>query len=251
MLYFICGRVWLNFGGDGRMAVVITGKKSNSEEIFEHLKRFYLLNQLPEDYVFFDDVNAFFSSLKKFFYDISIILDSDIDLAYRVKETSPKTKIIFISSTAKFAVEGYKADISCYLLRPVNFGNFEFAMKKCLGWFNKKSEYIVVSSNWQKIPVFFKDILFAEKNGHNIIIHTKKETISTRMTFRDFVAKTKNFKYFVNCVRGALVNLDWVSKMETQNFLMASGERIPIRRQDRKKLRQIYAQYLIERRNQT
>ena len=79
------------------MAVVITGKKSNSEEIFEHLKQFYLLNQLPEDYVFFDDVNVFFSSLKKFFYDISIILDSDIDLAYRVKETSPKTKIIFIN----------------------------------------------------------------------------------------------------------------------------------------------------------
>ena len=243
-------RVWRKFGGDGKMAVVITGKKSNSEEIFKHLKQFYLLNQLPEDYVFFDDVNMFFLNLKKFFYNISIILNSDIDLAYRVRKTSPKTKIIFISSTDMFAVEGYKADISCYLLQPVNFEDFEFAMKKCLGCFNKKSEYIEVSSNWQKLPVFFKDILFAEKNGHNIVIHTKKETISTRMTFRDFVAKTKNFPHFINCVRGALVNLDWVSKMETQNFLMASGERIPIRRQDRKKFRQIYAQYLIERRNQ-
>ena len=233
------------------MAVVIIGKKSYDEEIFGHLKRFCFFNQLPEDCVFFDNVDMFFLRLKEFFYDISIILDSDIDIAYRIKKISPKTKIIFISSTDEFAVEGYKADISCYLLRPVDFGDFEFAMKKCLGCFSKKSEYIEVSSNWQKIPVFFKDILFAEKNGHNIIIHTKKETISTRMTFRDFVAKTKNFPHFINCVRGALVNLDWVRKMETQNFLMANGERIPIRRQDKKKFRQIYTQYLIERRNQT
>ena len=232
------------------MSVAIIGKKSDSEAIFKHLKRFYLLNQLPEDYIFFDDVNIFFSNLRNFSYDISIILDCGINLAYKIKATSPKTKIIFISSTDRFAIEGYKADISFYLLQPVDFKDFEFAMKKCLGSFNKKNEYIMVSSNWQKIPVFFKDILFAEKNGHNIIIHTKKETISTRMTFKDFMAKTKKFPYFINCVRGALVNLGWVNKMETQNFLMANGERIPIRRQDRKKLKQIYSRYLIESRNQ-
>ena len=233
------------------MPAILIGEKSNCDLILGHLRKFYASNQLAEDCCVCDDVNAFFLNLKEVFYDISIILNRNIDIAYKVKEISPKTKIIFISSTDEFAIEGYKAGVSHYLLQPVNFQDFEFAMKKCLNCFDKKGEYIIVSSNWQKIPVFFEDILFAEKNGHNIIIHTKKEIISTRMTFREFMIQTRNFPYFINCVRGALVNLAWVSKMETQNFLMASGERIPIRRQDRKKFRKIYSQYLIDSRNES
>ena len=66
------------------------------------------------------------------------------------------------------------------------------------------------------------------------------------MTFKDFLEKTKHFPNFIHCVKGALVNLAWVDNLESQNFLMTTGERIPIRRQDRKKIKNIYTQYLID-----
>lgn len=231
------------------MPIAILGPKPTQNMILPHLKQFYKNNNLQPDYIFFENLDQFFTELKKQYWSIIITLNQPISLIYKIKKQSPKTKIVFISPTNEFAIEGYKADISYYLLHPVNFEEFQLALNKCLNYLNKNNEYIIVNSNWQKIPIFLKDILFAEKNGHNIIIHTKNKIISTRMTFKDFLEKTKNFPNLINCVRGAMVNLSWVKSLESQNFLMTNGERIPIRRQDRKKIKQIYAQYLIESQN--
>lgn len=231
------------------MPIAILGQKSTQNTILPYIKQFYKNNNLQSDYICFENSDQFFAEQKKQYWNIVITLNQPINLIYKIKKQSPKTKIVFISPTDKFAVEGYKADISYYLLHPVDFGEFQLALNKCLHCLNKTNEYIIVNSNWQKIPIFFKDILFAEKNGHNIIIHTKNKVISTRMTFKDFIKKTKKFPNLINCVRGAMVNLSWVENLESQNFLMTNGERIPIRRQDRKKIKQIYAQYLIDNQN--
>ncbi len=232
------------------MPIAILGQKSTQNVLLPHLKNFYQDKNLQPDYVFFENSDEFFKEIKKQNWKIVITLNQTINLIYTIKKQLPKSKIIFISPTDKFAVEGYKANISYYLLHPVKFEEFQLAMNKCLHCLNKNNEYMIVNSNWQKTPIFFKDILFAEKNGHNIIIHTQSKTISTRMTFKDFLEKTKKCPNLINCVRGALVNLSWVKALESQNFLMTNGERIPIRRQDRKKIKQIYTQYLIDSKNQ-
>lgn len=232
------------------MSIAILGQKSIYSTIATHLMKFYTANNLQPDHVFFENASQFFTEQANQYWTIVITLNQPMSLIYKIKKQSPKTKIIFIFPTDKFAIEGYKADVSYYLLLPVKFEEFQLAINKCLNCSNKNNEYMIVNSNWQKTPIFFKDILFAEKNGHNITIHTKNKIISTRMTFKDFMEKTKNFPNFINCVRGALVNLSWVDNLESQNFLMSTGERIPIRRQDRKKIKQIYAQYLIDSQNQ-
>ena len=228
------------------MPIAILGSKSTYNKILVYLKQLYQNNKLLTDHIFFENFDIFTSELQKQYWHIAITLNQPMELIYEIKKVSPKTKIIFISPTDKFALEGYRADISYYLLYPINCSEFQLAINRCLNCCQEYNEYIVVNSNWQKIPIFLKDIIFAEKNGHNIIIHTKNKTISTRMTFKDFIEKTKHFSNFINCVKGALVNLSWVDNLESQNFLMTSGERIPIRRQDRKKIKNIYTQYLID-----
>lgn len=227
------------------MTIAILGSKSTYNKIPIYLEQIYQNNSLVTNHIFFENFDQLVSELKKQYWNIVITLNQPMKLVYEIKKESPKTKIIFISSTDKFAIEGYKADVSYYLLYPINYDELKFAINKCLNYCHESNEYIVVNSNWQKIPIFFKDVMFAEKNGHNIIIHTKNKTVSTRMTFKDFLEKTKHFPNFINCVKGALVNLSWVDNLEPQNFLMTTGERIPIRRQDRKKIKEIYTQYLI------
>lgn len=227
------------------MTIAILGSKSTYNKIPIYLEQIYQNNSLVTNHIFFENFDQLVSELKKQYCNIVITLNQPMKLVYEIKKESPKTKIIFISSTDKFAIEGYKADVSYYLLYPINYDELKFAINKCLNYCHESNEYIVVNSNWQKIPIFFKDVMFAEKNGHNIIIHTKNKTVSTRMTFKDFLEKTKHFPNFINCVKGALVNLSWVDNLEPQNFLMTTGERIPIRRQDRKKIKEIYTQYLI------
>ena len=155
------------------MPIAILGSKSTYNKISVYLKQICQNNKLLTDHIFFENFDIFISELQKQYWHITITLNQPIELIYEIKKVSPKTKIIFISPTDKFALEGYRADISYYLLYPINCNEFQLAINKCLNCCQKHNEYIVVNSSWQKIPIFLKDIIFAEKNGHNIIIHTK------------------------------------------------------------------------------
>lgn len=222
------------------MNIAIFGEK---EEFLNFEKKIYKLNKeqnynlLPN---FYEDKQALIQNIK----DINIFVlihsnnyDNIINIAPVIKKNNPSSKIIFCCKTAKWAVQGYKLDIYYYILMPFSYEEFKFAIKKCT---KLNDEVITINSNWQKIPIAIKDIHFVEKQGHNIIIHTTDRNFSTRVTFKKFVENFKYNKNFSNCIRGTIVNFDWVDSIKLQNFLMKSGEKIPIRRKDRKKIKELF-----------
>ena len=133
------------------------------------------------------------------------------NLCSKIKKQNANCKIIFSSHSKEFAIEGYKVDLSYYMLLPLSYNDFTFAIKKCLKYFKKtKENTIIIKSNWQKIPISVEDICFAEKQGHNIIIHTINKKLSTRSTFANFADMLKNRKNFIIPIRGTIVNLNCV-----------------------------------------
>ena len=236
------------------MKVIIISESSFQKQLESILKNFEKINKIKFITLFINTEKISASNIKTKDFDIAIIYHSiknpsAFELAVKIKTNNPKCEIIFISSSIEFAVEGYKINLSYYLLQPFNYDEFSFAMQKCLKNLNIDLKCILVSSNWQKINIKIDSIQFAEKIGHNVMIHTEKQTISTRTTFTKFLENFQNSSQFVNCVRGALVNLNWVEKIESQNFLMKTGNRISIRRKDRKKIKQLYNEFLANKQN--
>ena len=163
--------------------------------------------------------------------------------AVSIKKINKSCNVIFCCSNELFAVEGYKMEISYYLMLPMQYNEFEFVIDKYL----KINEYIEIKSNWQKIMILVNEIHFAEKQGHNIIVHTPKKNYSTRTTFEKFASKFEKQKNFINCIRGTLVNLCWVSEIKGQNFIMKNNDSIPIRRQDRKKIKKMFFEFQLNK----
>ena len=95
--------------------------------------------------------------------------------------------------------------------------------------------------------LYVNEIIFAEKQGHNIIIHCQNKKLTTRTTFKDFIKIFEKNSNFVSCIKGTLVNLNWVDCIVSQNFIMKTGEKIPIRRQDRKKFKDLFFDYTINK----
>ena len=241
------------------MEIAIISDSSMQEHIDTMLKKFTSINMLNLNYVIFNtkiEFQNFIDQQNYFPFKIIVMIQSNkqpdlFQLASNIKRCHPKCEIIFSSKNPKFAIEGYKIDLSFYLLQPFTYEDFAFALNKCLKNFIYGLKYITVNSNWQKINIELNQIQFAEKLGHNVIIKTENKTISTRCTFAEFLKKFQDNTDFINCVKGALVNLNWVKSIEPQNFLMQSGDRISIRRQDRKKIKQIYNNFLIQKQNET
>ncbi len=230
------------------MEFAVVGEKSEFVE-FKNLLHFY--NKSNETFlsaVFYEQYDKFLFELtdKKFklcFLVHSLNHNKISDLSIKIKQIVKNCKIVFCSESEKFAVIGYKLGFSHYVLLPLEYEEFEYVIKKFL----KIEENIIIKQNWQKILIPIHEIMFAEKQGHNIIVHTPKKNYSTRTTFEKFASKLEKQKNFINCIRGTLVNLCWVSEIKGQNFIMKNNDNIPIRRQDRKKIKKMFFEFQLNK----
>ena len=230
------------------MNLFFYGDKQKFIEIEKQIKNFEKINKEKFNITFYDKLNNFLTNISNENIDVIFLLHSEkfenvIDLTINIKKINKKHKVIFCSKTDRYALKGYKVELFYYILFPVKYSEIEYIFNKFLD----KKESIIIKSNWQKISISTNDIHFAEKQGHNVIIHTSNEIISTRTTFKEFAENFKNKENFINCIRGTIVNLDWVLKIISQNFVMKNGQKIPIRRKDRAKIKNLFFKYNLQK----
>ncbi len=230
------------------MNLFFYGDKQKFIEMEKQIKIFEEKNKEKFNITYYDKLNIFLTDISNENINIIFLLHSEkfediINLTINIKKINKNHKVIFCSKTDKYALKGYKMELFYYILFPVEYSEIDFVFKKFL---NKK-ETIIVKSNWQKISISINEIHFAEKQGHNVIIHTSNEIISTRTTFKEFAENFKDKKNFVNCIRGTIVNLNWVLKIVSQNLLMKNGQKIPIRRKDRTKIKDLFFKYNLQK----
>lgn len=230
------------------MNLFFYGDKQKFIEIEKQIKIFEKRNNKNFNINFYNKLNNFLSDISNEHVDIIFLLHSTefediLNLTINIKKINKKHKIIFCSNTNKYALKGYKMELFYYVLFPIEYTELDYIFNKFLD----KKENIVVKSNWQKISISINDIHFAEKQGHNVLIHTSNEIISTRTTFKEFAGNFKNKDNFVNCIRGTIVNFDWVLKIVSQNFVMKNGQKIPIRRKDKTKIKDLFFKYNLQK----
>lgn len=232
------------------MNLAVFGEKIEFYEIINNVNLFNKENKTNVAAFFYDDFNSFLKEAKEKNFKIIFLMHSSnhpkiLNLAIDLKNFNKNLNIVFCCETEEFAIVGYKFCLSQYILLPMAYEEFKFSiLNSC-----KKEKKIIVKSNWQKILINLKDIQYAEKQGHNIIIKTISEKISTRTTFKKFIENFKDDEDFVNCVRGIIVNLNWVEKITSQSFIMKNKEKIPIRRKDRKLLKILFLKFQLRKNN--
>lgn len=224
------------------------GEKFEFLALKEKINQFCLKNNLNFTIDFYENLKIMLQEIANKKIQMVFLIHSRnfpdiINISIRIKEENQNCKIVFCSETEKFAVAGYKFKISFYLLIPISEEDIYFILKEI----SKINETIVIKTSWQKTLVYVKDIMFAEKQGHNVLVHCSNKTLTTRTTFKNFAELFKNKTNFVSCIKGTIVNLDWVDCIISQNFIMKTGEKIPIRRQDRKKIKEFLLDYNINK----
>ncbi len=134
--------------------------------------------------------------LKKFPADL-IFLDIDmpnlngIDLYKQVKQN---TLVIFITSRAEYAVEGFNLNALDYLLKPFSFERFKQAADKAKDYLtitgNQKPLHIFVRADYSLQKITLDDVLYIEALDDylKIYLHQQK-TIVARMTMKTMLEK--------------------------------------------------------------
>ena len=165
--------------------------------------------------------------------DIVMQFVDGMTAAERIRERDSEAVIIFITSTPQFVMRGYAVDALDYVLKPINYFAFSQRIDRAIARMeNRRRRYISVpiKGGIQKLDV--SQIIYVEVRDHDLLYHTRHDSILTRGTLADAEALLGAQQFF-RCNKCYLVNLEYVDGLQGNDILL-DGERIQVSRARRK-----------------
>ncbi|MBO4309687.1 MAG: response regulator transcription factor [Lachnospiraceae bacterium] len=160
--------------------------------------------------------------------DILAVGMNGIEAAEEIRRLGDKLPIVFISSTAEFALDGYRVNALRYLQKPVQIDKLREAILEAhANVEKKKNEYLSFQVADRFYKVNLDDIIYLESMGRDTYVVTKTETICVHAKFSDMEQQVPANR-FVRCHRSYIINLSEVKDIARYRFLTKNGVEIPI-----------------------
>ncbi|MCE1196306.1 LytTR family DNA-binding domain-containing protein [bacterium] len=163
------------------------------------------------------------------FLDIYMNGADGIEVARKVRETGAAGEIIFATSSAEHAVNGYQVRAIQYLLKPLADEELIAAMDQALETLALRSNRCILIQNRSgsyRIPL--KEIVFAESNAKIVRIHTLKDGSIEYYDRLDNFERQCGDQRFLRCHKSFLVNLDFAYSIQENAIRLFTGEDIRI-----------------------
>lgn len=186
--------------------------------------------------VFFS-AESLLSSAKSFdllFLDIEMPGLSGLDLAKSHSNIS--NAIVFVTNRDDLVFEAYNSTGALGFVRKFNLEQDLKAIIRRVNRLNQQHHGLTVKNGDCVRKIRYSDILYIEKVGHNIVIHTDNESFNQRNTIAD--VEPSLFPYgFTRTHIGFLVNLGHVVHIKSNCAVLTNQAVVPISRNNVKSVK--------------
>jgi len=177
------------------------------------------------------------------FLDIQMPHMNGLQAAKAIRKLDPKVSIIFLTSMAQYAVEGYKYNATNFIIKPIQYVRLKNELDRWLNLYKQEqTEHIIISNDTGKYKVPLSNLQYIETFGRNLMVHTENENIVAYRKMRDFENELSTSS-FVRCHTSFLVNLLFVKRVEKLKIELTTGAHIPISQPKRKDVMVKLAEY--------
>ena len=194
----------------------------------------------------FCDGNELINSHKISPFDI-ILLDivmptvNGIETAREIRKADKRTKIVFLTSSAEFAVESYTVKANNYLLKPVSEKALFISLNEFSQEMNKNRQSITVKSMYTVHKLIVDEIVYIEaQNKHIVFFMADGTKIETMEPLHACEEKLEKNKEFFKCHRSYIVNINYIDMYTSKELKMHLGCSIPISRSCQKAFETAY-----------
>lgn len=234
-----------------RIAVCNSDKRELTD-LSELITQYQLSRGTSLDCRFFHNGTDLICNIKGGEYDL-ILMDtlmsgvSGMQTARELRDRDKNVKIIFISSSPKFAVESYSVGAYHYLLKPLDADSLfplldrvenELSIQEKQGFVLRNREGIV--------RIYFAGLEYVEVINKRVSFHLADGLIrEMTAALSEFEEKLLSRPEFVKAHRSYLVNLDFIQSIGTNGIVTRNGHNIPVSRQRRSHVQDAYMQFLL------
>lgn len=179
-------------------------------------------------------------------YDL-VILDifmkelTGIALARKLIDEHPKLQVIFCSTSNAYAEESYDVSALRYFIKPVSREKLYGTLDR---FFHVQASLrtLTYKQNRMDESIYVTELLWVEAHGHKSILHTTKGDIVTNTSYSQICDQLKDLDY-VKPIRYALVSLEAVVSIPTDELTLTDGTTVPISRDQRAAMKKAFSEF--------
>ena len=156
---------------------------------------------------------------------------------------------IYMGEQDGFAVakvlDSFSVNATYYLLKNSKQSKFRQALDFCFP--KKKDDTITVRTRNGIASVSKSAILYVLHTGRFVYIHLTGQVLESYASFKELTDPLLKDERFLLCSRGVLINMQFVSRQQDNDFIMQDGSIQPISRRSRANVLKAYQQFSIDK----
>lgn len=168
-----------------------------------------------------------------------------LEVAKQIHAWNADLPIVFTTYLQEYAIFGYEVEALHYLIKPVTIEHIAVCfdrLEKERRNHPRERLSISVVSDYKQLMIPVENITFAEVKRNTVTLHLSERSVSTNTSMSSLEQQTNGM--LIRCHRSYLVNPKYIASIDHNDFILYSGERIPIRMNGRRKTIALYHDWL-------
>lgn len=230
---------------------VVEDQKSEAENIQKAALAFF--EQHKEDQCeisLFCDGEDFLANYKLpldvIFMDVEMPKRDGLSTAKEFRKSNPDIPLVFITSFARFAINGYEVNALDYLLKPIQYPRFESMLFKVIRQKKSQTSLLVpIKTVRESLFVESKDIIYISISDHLITYHLINKDVDSWGTLNDLEPTLP--KDFIRINKTEIVNLYHVKSLKEDTLFLSYGKEVKASRRRRNEVAESLTDYMVGR----
>lgn len=177
--------------------------------------------------------------------DIYMEGETGIEAARALHEMGNESRIIFLTSSEKHAVEAFRVDAAQYLVKPVSEKELFPLLDKQIEILNeKKQKYVALEMDNRTFRIIVHDIVYCEAQGKRQYLHLTDGTqLCVHMSMARLEELFLPYEEIIRIGKWYIVNMEHVEGLDSHAVQMSNGQQLYLPRGAYQALRKQYITY--------